>query len=1423
PPPVVRPLVSGALRANLRATAVEAIAIDPRHLVLRAVSAPYAGVAKTVDKLLLELNHPFRNWRLILPELKGFALQHAPYFLNPAQGPECFELICGFFLQAQQEAKKEPEAFAALEGLTAWLDKTVRHLPPQRLPLFVPALEGLFTRLAELPEERLLLLGQSHAPLPRALQLLLDKMGEKSGPAPLPGVAAEPIHALLLRLLTATYRYWRQRPDPAHFAAPGAGAFSDIAAHRLEQLSMRLTDLSATPPSLEAARTMLAMPGFLDIVRGYRRAMEQLGFAASHDELSVVAESMSESRKLRFMFHIMEIPGLWQLHEETLREINRSLVHLVQLQRGYQEIRGFLDKAFLFLKANAVDYPKTALQCVEVLGGELLKRNQGPLMELLLGHAVRFGFQHSAVRGVGNDWQLLCNPFHLYNIRVWLGLIARHPWWCSTLLSGLILNLKLGGTCIRDTDLFQREVTQLLNADISPVYNLVKQFARLLPVYYNEIGAEGELRDVSTELDELTRRGDRLIHFLRKQCHVESANHTVRQAREILHFWRTGRQGVLSVVLPEEWLDPSALDPAPLAGRRRILQRLFAEAHWREEEESLLAVPLSELQTRLDALPEEAAEERRRVFLMVQLYQLLHQKYTPGGQALRARLVQAEEDGLPSMRAVLDVLDDPDLEDPEKLAVLLSALESLKEVILSPEQFEARSEIFQKRHVAVDIPSVYGCYRERKFDALSLSFRLENAARIHLERLSDRIPEGFMTRAASFRVAKYLRLFLRALNLDGIAPRKLTRQLDILERLLAMDRFSFHQYLDVIRGFSEGVKAVVYTYYVSHHRDNLAIVLPLTDDADLLTKYRLLRDDDPVATLERVNESILRDLLAETFGLQSFDNFITRLQRLLLVQQNRLPTQWLDELIAFDPIRLFSGIHVPNERVNNPIQLGAKGRGLVDLAATGAPVPPGAILTTEGFRYRRLIREYPLAREDFFRQLRREVHRIEGLFNRGRYGDPDHPMLLSVRSGALISMPGMMQTILNVGMNETIVESLARRTGNPWFAWDAYRRFIQSWGMSANMTRESFGALMRNAKRKTGVRKKKDFSPEQMRQLALSYHATIHAARHAPIPADPWEQLEEAIRLVMASWSAPKALAYRQLMGIAEEWGTAVVLQAMIFGNINERSGAGVTFTAHPHRKLNRVVLWGDYTPGSQGEDIVGGLVATLPISLEQCQYDGRDPESCLERRFPDVYQKLLAAARHLVYNLQWNPQEIEFTFDGPTADHLFLLQTRDMVSAWKEKGSGRAFRPTPELEKSRLGQGIGVSGGPMCGRAVFNLEQIQTLREKDPESPLILIRYDTVPDDIQEVSRADGLLTARGGQTSHAAIVAARLAKTCVVGVENLVVMDAFSACRINGRTIRVGDRISIDGSSGLFLLDWHPVESCFEPPRIDRRIGEV
>ncbi|MDL1969205.1 MAG: pyruvate, phosphate dikinase, partial [Deltaproteobacteria bacterium] len=504
-------------------------------------------------------------------------------------------------------------------------------------------------------------------------------------------------------------------------------------------------------------------------------------------------------------------------------------------------------------------------------------------------------------------------------------------------------------------------------------------------------------------------------------------------------------------------------------------------------------------------------------------------------------------------------------------------------------------------------------------------------------------------------------------------------------------------------------------------------------------------------------------------------------------------------LLNYDPKKAMTSIVDKKSKIFGIIHLGNKGLNIIKMINYGLPVPGGFIITTEVFRCREIVDSYPPAKQNFREQVAKNISALEKLKGKS-FGDPANPFLLSIRSGSSISQPGMLDTFLNVGINEEIVEGIAALTGNVWFAWDNYRRFLQCYGMSFDIERNAFDAIISDFKEKTGIPYKREFTGEQMRELALTYKKIINDAK-IDIVEDPLEQLHLTIKKVFDSWDSSKAKTYRKIMGISDDWGTAVTVQEMVFGNLSSSSGSGVIFTHNPRWSGDSLRLWGDFTLGNQGEDVVSGLVKTFPISIHQQEIEMRETDITLETHFPEIYKALKEWANDLIYKKGWTPQELEFTFESPLIKDLYLLQTRNM--AMRERKKALTFDPEKINEAKYLGRGIGVSGGAMNGRVVFTLEDINKWRKLEPETSLILVRGDTVPDDIMEINSADGLVTARGGLTSHAAVVAHRLGKTCVIGSGNLVCNEKEKSCLFNQVLLKSGDYISIEGREGSVYQD--------------------
>lgn len=1407
---------SKALLVNLEETAVREVPIAPHYEVLREAVRDYQGISRALDQLLFELHHPYRNWGVLLRELRGFALKNLATYSRSPKAPEAIRVLLDTFLDAITTAPKAEHRSLAADGLLAFVEKVVQGMEGADLVVHLDAIEHAFRTLSDAEDTVLMAVARSFHSVPRLVRNLTEKFAPESGhqiSASLWQIAG----ALLIRLREVTWQHWLQFEDPHAWLARTVekhdltfpehetqrirGLLEPVSHAHLKALLAELVAFREGPSDRRRVIHLAGLPGHLAIIRSYRQVAQQLGHLACRQD-----QGHETSLHLLFLFHLVEMEGLATIHEEILREINRSLICLVRTA-DLEQLKDVLRRSFTLLKQQVGHFPRTALQCIETLGHEVFRRDNSRLTEFFLEHVVHFGFETPQVRGVDTEWHILCNPTHLQNIRAWLSLIGQDPKQCMTLLSAMIVNLKLSGTCIRDTDLFQKDISHLLNCKIEPAYNLVKQLAKTLPVYFNEIGAEGLLRDVSTELDEICRRQDILIHFLRKQSHVESNNLIVDFIEAILCFWYGRAKAVLEPFVPPEILGEIQPYGAHVDHAHALIRHL-AEAldlePFARRVDRLLNLSEEEMNRLLEDVPDVPLDERRRVGLLIRMYRLENLKYKLGTQEIRHHLEEARNLGFEGLDALLKILDRDELE--ECLHAILNELEDLKGIILSSERFEAREDIYHKRHIAADIPSMYGRYHERKFDALSLTFRLENLANLHFERLIAAVELPFITRTTFARIIRCLHLFRRALELDGVHSKTFHTHLTLLEKSLAVRRFTFSQYLDIVRGLFEGVKDMIHVYYISPHRENLPLIVRQLGIEHLLPKYSnaVQQAENETQLVHQISERFLRDLISGTFGLQHLDNFMARVYQILGEQKEVLDPKDLDLLLTYDPDQTLCPIHTPSRRTNNLIHLGNKGYNLVLLAKESLPVPPGFVVTTEIFRCHSILQRFPRVYRDFCRQLRNAIEDIERLTGR-RYGDPENPLLVSVRSGAAISMPGMMATIINVGSNIDTIDGLARRTGKPWFAWDNYRRFLQSWGMSFGLSREIFNELIEDHKHRHGIEKKREFTGEQMRLLALAYREAV-LDHGLELEEDPFEQLLMSIRLVLGSWESAKARDYREIMEISDYWGTAVIVQAMAFGNMSEASGTGVVFSTNPHRKMGRVSLWGDFTPGNQGEDIVSGLVATYPISVEQRETTALNTETSLEESFPKIYKALLNHTQTLIYEKKWAPQEIEFTFEGPEADQLFILQTRDMTS--KKAGKIQVFVPTPELEASYLGQGIGVSGGAFSGKVVFTLAEIEAFRARESSTPLILIRSDTVPEDIKEISMTDGLLTAKGGQTSHAAIVAFRLGKTCVVGCKQLLVFEGRGYAEIHNQMIHPGDYISIDGRNGTIFMGLHVIQ---------------
>lgn len=1389
------PFQSKALEVNLASYRVE-VTIDERYQLLLDIMSPYYGIREGLTVFLKELSHPWRNWQYIVQEARGYALDYFYILQKHPQGPQAVELFIDMFLEAIQHAKTEEVKADATDNLLLYLQKILRDASGSIDP-FIVCLEHGFERITGLPRQDFFRFVTSFYHVKKIAQGWLSSVRSDPGPY-------GAINRLMIRYFEETYAYWLAVDDPGEWflkeaettASPVLDALFEPISHaflRRESDALRQLRQGFSIESRGLLEGLVNLIGHNQIADRYR----QMPMALWKSGANI---TQSNQWKVIFLFHIMHIQGLVLIHEETLREINRTLTWLIG-NESYRNIMRLIQKTFSILGTRTQIHPQTVLNCVLNMGKGVYKTDQNDLVNFFIESVIELGFQLPMIGGVDNNWQIHVNTAHILNIRTWLELIELHPKRSIRLLSSLIIYLALGGVFIKDTDLFPRDITQFLNSDISGVYNLAKQLMRMFPAFFNEIGAEGYLRDISTQLDEMSHRKDELVHFLRKQSHVESSNRIIDLIEAVIEFWYTKNPFHLQDLVPPAIFEQIQTTGPYIDGVHRVMRHLAERGI--ADCESLRLTDDATLSRMLSAGEGLDSSDVLRVRYLADFYRLLRNKYYPDMVAIHHYIDTLAGVGFPDVLRLKDILGEPDT--CRKAGKLLAFLADLKAIILSKQKFEVREDIYKKRHVTVDIPSMYGRYHEMKFDALGLTFRLESIVNVLLEDLVERFDLSLVTKATVNQLYDLLKLFEKALALDGIHSVELERQLDFLFESLQVRGFTFTQYIDVFKGFAQAVKNIIADYFHNVHEENLSRILAVFPIEQLHPRFRPPEEPmDSEKRRHRISEIFFRDRIAFSPGLQQLDRFLTRILNVLFHQSEKLHKEQLRMLLLYDPYKAMATIDSESRIIPGIIHIGNKGVNLVKLKRYGLPIPPGFIITTEVFRCQDIIEHYDPARLNFRDQLRRHIAKIEKMTGK-RFGDPYNPLLFSVRSGSSISQPGMMDTLLNVGMNEIIAQGLARKTGNEWFAWDNYRRFLQCYGMALGFSRDHFDAIMADCKARFDKKLKRLFTGEQMRETAMAYKESILAAGF-DICEDPFEQLNFTIRSVLKSWESDKAKTYRTIMGISDDWGTAVTVQAMVYGNRSRQSGTGVIFTHNPRWSGENIRLWGDFTIGNQGEDVVSGLVTTLPISIFQQEIESRDTDITLETHFPDIFMALEDFATLLIEKKGWTPQEIEFTFESPTVQDLYILQTRDM--AMRERKHVASFQKECIRKEDFLGHGIGVSGGAMAGRIVFSLDEIDRFRTTYPNDPLILIRADTVPDDIREIYATDGLLTARGGLTSHAAVVAHRLDKTCVVGCAPMVCSEKDKRCQFNGRTLTTGDWISIDGQEGSVFCGQIPIK---------------
>ena len=484
--------------------------------------------------------------------------------------------------------------------------------------------------------------------------------------------------------------------------------------------------------------------------------------------------------------------------------------------------------------------------------------------------------------------------------------------------------------------------------------------------------------------------------------------------------------------------------------------------------------------------------------------------------------------------------------------------------------------------------------------------------------------------------------------------------------------------------------------------------------------------------------------------------------------------------------------------------LGGKGANLAEMTNIGLPVPQGFTISTEACT--QYYEDGRKINDEIQAQIMEYVEKLEGVTGK-KFGDKENPLLVSVRSGARASMPGMMDTILNLGLNEDVVEVLAAKSGNPRWAYDCYRRFIQMYSdVVMEVGKKYFEALIDEMKEAKGVKLDVELTAEDLKELANQFKAEYKAKIGAEFPSDPKEQLMGAIKAVFRSWDNPRANVYRRDNDIPYSWGTAVNVQSMAFGNMGDDCGTGVAFTRDPATGEKK--LMGEFLTNAQGEDVVAGVRTPMPIAE-------------MENKFPEAFKQFVEVCQ-ILENHYHDMQDMEFTVEH---GQLYMLQTRngkrtapaalqiavDLVAEGHKTEAEAVLMIDPRnldtllhpqfdakalKAATPIGRGLGASPGAACGQIVFSAEDAENWKAAGKK--VVLVRLETSPEDITGMKAAQGILTVRGGMTSHAAVVARGMGKCCVSGCGEINMDEENKQFTLAGKTYHEGDCISIDGSTG-------------------------
>ena len=1047
---------------------------------------------------------------------------------------------------------------------------------------------------------------------------------------------------------------------------------------------------------------------------------------------------------------------LFFLKDETLGYRQRDAMadllgvvkRLMQPDR-HMDAERILTRLTAFFRGRDNEFLLMRFQCYEAIGVAIGEAGNVKAADHLIEDILYWKFQYPDVSGSTDEWETVVNPYHLPKIRCWMHIIESNPALFERLAAALNVQLRLGGVYIADTDLFQRDVTRFLNADIRPIYFVAKQLLRTFPVYFSEVGAEGELRSVSTQIDEICARRDTLMHFVRKQVHAESSNRLVVFSRAVLSYWltldpeprvvplrehaaRRARGGGLGPGAAPRAPRPPAAAPRgggrPAAPRRRRgagrpeggRPTLSPDDAFIDE---LLALSPTSLRRgsrrcprRMSVRPARttrsppalvrrqlASRRPARAHPPAARPQVLsHRRRRGRGGAPLSAAAPPRAPGVRARRGGLAGGPDAARTRDRLLDAALTVLEELKAIVLGAATSVATENIYQKRHIAAGIPSIYGTYAEAKFDALGLSFRVESLVGRLLDDLVAEGIEPYVTRDSLRRMAAAIRRLERALAVDGVDSRALSANLTMLENSFGLHNFTFRQYQNVFQFLANSVTELSSTSVLSHEQ---VLHTTLVHDPRQCEARGL--------SVDAAAEMVLREVLVSALGMQDLDRYVAAALRRISMLNGRLGSQALTRMMNYDPERLVSPLHKPQPETDDQMTLGFKGLGLKQMATYGHRVPEGFVLSIELFGAMPALSYQPLY-DDTIQRVAEGARQVERQ-TRLRLGHPTRTLLLSIRSGAAISMPGLMTTFVNVGLNDEVTEALARQPGSrlggvgqlpPLPAVVGHGRRHRP-----RLLRRHHERVQEPLRRAAQARLLGGADARDRLRLQGARPGGGRRVRGRPLRPGGVVHLQGA-RLVGLAARAPLPSVHRRRGGVGHGRGRPAhgVRQPQprvrLGGHVHQQPAGALQPPGAPVRRLRRAL-------SGRGPGRGAGLPAAHLGGAAAGQPHLPGLERSLERDYPQVYAQLLAVARDLVGEREFDPQEIEFTFESPAGEDLYVLQKRAVV---QEQTKDAAYFDTSSPNFGPpVAVGMGVAGGAYSGRAAVNARQIDTLLAEEP------------------------------------------------------------------------------------------------------------